>query len=78
MKLTIEVFEKCKMIKNIKIIIYLKLIIRKLNKFIQDKSKKIYKKLEVNVLKNSNSSSISKKRWKLLKSYKKKTYLPNN
>ena len=40
--------------------IYLKKIIRKLNKCIDDKNERKYKKLKVNVLKNITSSNILK------------------
>ena len=48
------------------------MIIRKLNKYIKNKNKKIYKKLEVNISKNVTSNKILKN----TKSYK-KTYLSN-
>ena len=40
--------------------IYLKWVIRKLNKYIKDKNRKNYKKLEASILKNSTLSSVSK------------------
>ena len=48
-KLVVKVIKKCKMtIKNYKIIIYLKMITRKFNKYTEYKNKK-YKKLKVNI-----------------------------
>ena len=38
-KLVIEVLEKCKMSKNNKIIIYLKKIVKKFDKYFKDKNK---------------------------------------
>ena len=46
--------------------IYLKKITRKLDKYIKNKNKKKYKKLEVNLLKFFTSSNVSNN----LKSYK--------
>ena len=40
--------------------IYLKKIIRKMNKYIKNKNERKYKKLEVNILKNYTLNSISK------------------
>ena len=37
---------------------YLKMIIRKLDKYIEKKNGRKYKKLETNILKNTTSSSI--------------------
>ena len=61
-KLVVKVIKKCKMtIKNYKIIIYLKMITRKFNKYTEYKNKK-YKKLKVNIWKNVTLSSIPKKK----------------
>lgn len=60
-----------------KIIIYFKNIIRKKNKYIEDKRRRKYKKLEIIILKNIISSNISIN----VKSYgetTKKNYLLNN
>ena len=38
--------------------IYLKRVIRKLDKYIKDKNRKKYKKLEINFKKNTSSSSV--------------------
>ena len=46
----VEVVEKYK--KNNKIMIYLKKIIKKLDKYIENKNGRKYKKLEINILKN--------------------------
>ena len=46
--------------KNNKIIIYLKMIIRKLDKYIEKKNGRKYKKLETSILKNVTSSHILK------------------
>ena len=40
------------MTRNNKTIIYIKKVTRKINKYIQGKSEKKYKKLEINILKN--------------------------
>jgi len=49
--------------KNIKckIIIYLKKITEKLNKYIKNKNERKYKKLETNILKNNTLCNILKK-----------------
>ena len=39
---------------------YLKRITRKLNKYIEDKNGRKYKKLKANILKNVNSNNVSK------------------
>ena len=46
----VEVVEKYK--KNNKIMIYLKKVIKKLDKYIDNKNGRKYKKLEINILKN--------------------------
>lgn len=43
-KLIVEWVEKCKIIKNYKIMVYLKNVTRKINKYIENKSGKKYKK----------------------------------
>jgi len=53
--------EKYKMAKNNKIMIYLKRITKKLNKYIEDKNIKNEKELEISILKNVISNDISKK-----------------
>ena len=59
-KLAVEIAKNIKSQKN-NTIIYFKKIIRKVNKYIEDKSKKKkYKKLKTNILKNITSNTILK------------------
>lgn len=51
---------KVKKEKNNTIIVYLKKVTKNLDKYIEDKNEKKYKKLEARVLKCAASSSISK------------------
>jgi len=49
--------------------IYSKNITRKMNKYIHDKNKRKYKKLEITIFKNTTSRNLLKKYYKLMKNY---------
>lgn len=58
--------------------IYLKNVIRKMNRYIEDKSERKYKQLEASILRTADYfKQCLKKYYKLLKQLLKKTYLSN-
>ena len=54
--------------------IYLKRIIKKLNKYFMNKKRIKYRKIETSILKNITSNNVSKN----IKNYLKKTYQTNS
>jgi len=62
-KIVVKVVKKCKMTKNINIVIYLKKITRKMNKYIKNKSETKHKKIEARSKCSQKTLEMSKKKF---------------